>query len=162
VGLSAAYFRLAFPEAALHCFEPDVLAYDCLVRNATVIGNCTTYRAALYNMACSSRIHFDGSGAGSLAPISGRPARIFLLDAATFMDEMPVAAFDLVKLDAGGVEVPILLRIREKLSRTAVVHVKYYGQLQRRLIDDLLVDSHELWREMTASPTVGRLAYVRR
>src|SRR5262249_12237368 len=126
VGLAAAYFGLAFPEPALHCVEPDVLAYDCLVRNAAVIGSCTTYRAALYNMACSSRIHFDGSGAGSLAPISGRPARIFPLDAATFMDALPVAAFDLVKLDAGGVEVPILLRIRKKLSRTAVVHVKYY------------------------------------
>src|SRR5262249_47539483 len=104
--------------------------------------------------------HFDGSGAGSLAPISGRPARIFLLDAATFIDELQVAAFDLVKLDAGGVEVLILLRIRKKLSRTAVVHVRYYSELQRRLIDELLAESHELRRGMKASPAAGRLAYV--
>jgi FkbM family methyltransferase len=163
VGLSAAFFRLVYPDAALHCVEPDPRAYDCLSRNAALIGNCRTYQAALFNVTCPSRLYYAGNGAGaSLAPISGRSGRILLLDARYFMARLPVVSFDLVKIDAAGAEVLILFRIRDMLAPTSVIHVRFYSQPDRRLIDEMLQATHRLSRETTVAPDFGRLTYVRR
>jgi FkbM family methyltransferase len=163
VGLSAAYFRLVFPDAALYCVEPDPFAYDLLGRNAANIGNCLTYRAALYAMTAPSSIYLDDSGFGStLAPVSERPMRVLLLDAWQFIASLPVSSFDLVKLDTAGAEVPILLRIRECIKQTGVIQVRFHSRGDRQLIDEILRETHELWRGALASPDLGRLTYVRR
>ena len=163
VGISAAYFRLVYPEAALYCVEPDPAAYQFLERNAQAIGGCRTYRAGLFNATCCSNLYLGPSSVqNSLSPTPGRSIRVLLLDARKFVTELPSAAFDLVKIDTEGAEIPIILRLQDILQKTAVVHIEYHSSTDQRLINDLLGESHQLWRTEAASPHRGLLTYVLR
>jgi FkbM family methyltransferase len=163
VGLSAAYFRLVYPQATLYCVEPDPSAYDYLKRNADMIGNCRTFNAGLYGATCTSKLHIgESSVRSSLAPLGGRSLRVLMLDARQFVADLPSVNFDLIKIDTEGAEVPIMLRLREVLEKTSVIHVEYHSDMDRRLIDAILGASHYAWRGSVISAHRGQLTYVLR
>jgi FkbM family methyltransferase len=163
VGLSAGYFRVVYPRAALYCVEPNPAAYGFLVKNAQAIGNCQTYRTGLHNATHSRNFEFANDGMkNSLGPTTKYPVRALLLDAQQFVSGLSVQPFDLVKINTHGSEVPILLSLRQCLETVTVIQVGFQGESDRRLIDQLLTSSHVLWRGTMDSPRYGSLTYVSR
>jgi FkbM family methyltransferase len=163
VGLAAAYFRMVYPSASIFCVEPDLVAYEFLRRNARVIGNCKAYRAGLYNTTCTSRFPLNcGTMPSTTLEQSNRSIRILLLDADKFLSELPVSKFDLVKIDSEGAEVPIVYRLRSVLEKTPVIQIKYYNDVDRRIIDQILASSHHMYHGTVETPHRGPLTYVMR
>ena len=163
VGLSAGYFRMVYPGAALYCVEPNPAAYRLLVRNAQAIGNCQTYRMGLHNATHSALWEFAKRGMKNTpGPTSKFSVRALLLDARQFISGLPGRSFDLVKINTGGAEVPIMLSLRQHLETVTVIHVGYRNDSDRRLIDQLLISTHVLGRGIVDSPDRGTLTYFSR
>ncbi|MSP30363.1 MAG: hypothetical protein EXR09_07945 [Acetobacteraceae bacterium] len=69
--------------------------------------------------------------------------------------------FDIIKIDTEGAEIPIMLRLRQRLVRTTTILLESYSDTDRRMIDALLRTTHFLWNA-AASPHRGALCYVHR
>jgi FkbM family methyltransferase len=162
VGLSAGYLRVVYPTAALYCVEPNPIAYGFLVKNAQAIGNCQTYRAGLHNATHSAKLGFEAGAANTLGSSPRYSARTLLLDARQFVSGLSVQAFDLVKINAGGCEIPIMLSLQQYLETVTVIHVRFQGESDRRLIDQLLALTHVFWRGTVGSSRHSTLTYVNR
>jgi FkbM family methyltransferase len=162
VGLSAGYFRVVYPTAALYCVEPNPAAYGFLVKNARAIGNCQTYRAGLHNVTHSAKLGFEGGAGNTLGSSPRHSDRTLLLEARQFVSGLAVQPFDLVKINADGCEVPIMLGLRQYLETVAVIHVGFQGESDRRLIDQLLASTHVFWRGTVDSSRHSTLTYVNR
>jgi FkbM family methyltransferase len=156
IGITAAYFRLVYPDAAIHCVEPDPFAYDLLASNARSIGNCATYQGALYDATCLWAPRLAKLEAGP-----GNVRRALCIDAKSFLASLPVDGIDLLKLDAGGAEPTVVWGLRDMLERIPVIHIAYRSERDRRLIDEMLTASHRLWRAADATRS-GLLTYTLR
>jgi FkbM family methyltransferase len=161
VGIAAAYFRAVYPDAVIHCVEPDPVAYDFLVNNARKIGNCLTYHAGLYNATCLRPFYFGESSVhNSIAAIPGQPTRLLCIDAKNFVSSLSVAKFDLIKIDTEGAELPIMWSLRDVLEQTPVIHLEYHSHRDRRLMDEMLTTSHYLSHGTVDSAHRGQLTYI--
>jgi FkbM family methyltransferase len=164
VGAAAAYFRLFYPDAALFCVEPDPRAYTLLKRNAEVIGNCETYGVGLHNGTQVRGFHASGASSvngSAVSPLAGS-GRQLMIDAGTFARECGSGEFDLIKIDTEGFEVPILLSLRQCLATARVILLEFHSHGDRRLIDEILSQTHYLWQAFVSSPHRGTLCFVNR
>jgi hypothetical protein len=53
-----------------------------------------------------------------------------------------------------------MLSLRPHLETVPVIHLGFRSESDRRLIDELLMATHVLWRGMMDSPNYGTLTYV--
>jgi FkbM family methyltransferase len=108
VGVSALYFRLRFPAATIHCFEPDPANLRRLRANAQLLGQVHVYEFAVWRTRTSLSFHVDphrGSSSSAYAShsrqeevnVNARP----LVDAFEAAD---VDKVDLLKFDVEGAE----------------------------------------------------------
>lgn len=164
VGLNAAYFRLAFPMTPIVCVEPDPHAFRMLARNAEAIGNCHPIRTGVHlgSQVRSFRLAEGIMARNAAPPGENNAARLLMIDAESLTRNLMRDDFDLIKVDAGGSELPILLSLRARLSGTAIVQVVFHSDADRRLIDALLSESHLLWHAAVRGPHRGTLCYVAR
>jgi FkbM family methyltransferase len=164
VGLAAAYFRLIYPEALIHCVEPDPVAYGFLSANAARIGNCRVHEAGLYDGDCERSFYAaPNSVLSSLTrnPIAHATPRVLALrDAGRFVSGLGVAGFDVIKIDTEGAEVPILRSLARIIPGTAVLHLEFHSRDDRRAIDDLMNPTHCLVRGAIESAHRGHFTYV--
>lgn len=160
IGIAAAYLRLLFPDAAITCIEPEPKHFDLLARNAAVIGNCSPFQIAL---TLGSRSHpYFIAAIGDPDPSaenSRTAARSLAIDADRFIQNLKRQAFELIRIGAGGAAMPILLSLRSRIPRTAVLLVDYRSDADRRMIDALLSDTHVLWHGNSSAPGRGTLCY---
>jgi FkbM family methyltransferase len=167
VGLATAFFRLAYPAAAIHCVEPDPNALRFLRENAARAGNCQVHPVGLYDRDCtmplnaSSNTALSSLGVNQSAQAAPTPIEVQIRDAGRFVRELGIA-FDLLKIDTEGVEVQIVRSLGAAARAAATIHFEFHSDSDRRLIDDLLHPTHLLWRASLDSPHRGNLAYVAR
>jgi FkbM family methyltransferase len=165
VGLATAFFRLAYPAAAIHCVEPDPNALRHLRENAARAGNCQVHPVGLYDRDCTMALNASANTALSSLGVNpsarAAPIEVRLRDAGGFVRELGIA-FDLLKIDTEGVEVPILRSLGASAHAAATIHLEFHSDSDRRLIDDLLHPTHYLWRASLDSPHRGNLTYVAR
>ena len=130
-GLAAAYFRLVYPQASLVCLEPDPRAYRLLARNAATIGDCLPVRVALTLGVETHPFFIARNGDAAL-----------MIDAERFLADLNRDNIDLIRLDAGAAALPILLSLKNRLARTAMVLVECEDRTDRRVIEALLDETH--------------------
>ncbi len=164
VGLAAAYFRLAYPDAVIHCVEPDPGALSFLAQNGPVIGNCIVHEVGLYEGDC--QMPFYSSDNSVISSVARNPFAhatsipIQLRDAGAFVSSLGVEGFDLIKIDTEGAEVPIIRSLGQFMRTAAIVHAEFHSRDDRRAIDDLMNPSHCLFRGVIESAHRGHLTYV--
>jgi len=164
IGLAAAYFRLIYPNALIHCVEPDPAALNFLLQNAPLIGNCRVHQVGLYHGDCERPFYSaNNSVISSISknPLAkATPVSIKLRDAGGFVAGLGVERFDLIKIDTEGAEVPIIRSLAAVIRDAAVVHVEFHSRDDRRIIDDLMNPSHCLFRGMIEAAHRGHFTYV--
>ena len=164
VGLAAGYFRLAYPDAIIHCVEPDPGAFSFLAQNGPVIGNCVIHQVGLYDGDCQMPFYSSENSvisSGSRNPYARAVSiPIQLRDAGAFVRSLGVASFDLIKIDTEGAEVPIIRSLGEFIRSAAIVHTEFHSRDDRRTIDDLMNPSHCLFRGAIESAHRGHFTYV--
>lgn len=124
VGLTAAYFRLIYPNAKIYCFESDVAALTLLFGNVVTINN-----AEVNPQASTSR---DTGSATAL-------------DALAFLPQI-----DILKLASAASNLPILSSLRPRLAGIHAIYVEFSSVTMRdkvtSLLGDALRNSHVLWK----------------
>ena len=164
VGLAAAYFRLIYPDALIHCIEPDPAALSCLVQNGPRIGNCLIHDVGLYEGDCERPFYAaSNSVISSIAKnpfAQATPSLLKLRDAGRFVAGLGVERFELIKIDTEGAEVPIIRSLAGVIRSAATVHIEFHSRDDRRAIDDLMNPSHCLFRGVIESAHRGQFTYV--
>lgn len=124
VGLTAAYFRLIYPEASIYCFESDAAALAVLHKNVVVIG-----KAEVNPQASTTR---DTGSATAL-------------DALAFLPQI-----DVLKLASAASNLPILSSLRPRLAEISTIYVEFPSVATRdkttALLGEALRNSHVLWK----------------
>lgn len=143
VGLTAAYFRLIYPEANIYCFESDAAALAVLHTNVGVIG-----KAEVNPQASTS--HVTGNATA--------------LDALAFLPKI-----DILKLSSVASNLPILSSLRPRLDTIGTIYVEFASVATRdkttALLGEALRASHQLWKVQTLggdTETRGVLIYAQR
>ena len=124
VGLTAAYFRLIYPEASIYCFESDAAALAVLHKNVAIIG-----KAEVNPQASTTRA--TGSATA--------------LDALAFLPQI-----DVLKLASAASNLPILSSLRPRLAEIGTIYVEFPSVATRdkttALLGEALRSSHVLWK----------------
>lgn len=164
VGLAAAFFRLAYPNALIHCVEPDPFAFRVLEKNAPRIKQCILHNVGLYDS--DRAMTFNSSPRPSLSSLAVNPItdgttiQIDCRNAGPFVRALDIDLFDLIKIDTEGAELPILRSLGDIFRKATVIHVEFHSHADRRNIDDLLTPTHLLWSGAIDAPHRGQLTYV--
>lgn len=167
VGLAAAFFRASFPDAPIHCFEPDEATLPLLRENAARIGGCEVHDFGLFN-ADVERDFFvgrDSSVESSLhraAHVESSPRRVRLRHAGDAIRDLNIPTPSIIKVDTEGAELEILLALRETLPAVPVLFVEFHSERDRRMVDQFLLATHVVWRGMIYEPHRGEYCFVRK
>jgi FkbM family methyltransferase len=103
IGLGVVYFKKIFPNAVIHAFEPDEVAFDCLSWNvqANKLTNVHLYKKAVWVKNKNLEFFSDGSWGGGVFNKKGTTKTIVeAVDIKNFLN-FPI---DFLKMDIEGAE----------------------------------------------------------
>ncbi|MDH4199244.1 MAG: FkbM family methyltransferase [Spirochaetia bacterium] len=116
IGLSVLYLKSQFPDAIIHAFEPDTIAYEKLVTNIESSGfrDVFTYNAAVWVEDGELVFVPDGSWGGHIgndAGSEGVKIKSYNLDG--FLNKR----VDFLKMDIEGAESDVIIHSKELIAR---------------------------------------------
>ncbi len=167
VGAASVYLATSYPDARIYAFEPGSDALSLLKKNVAPLRNVTVFPFGLYSHdATLSLFHGKNDSVESSVCASTRTEyeseQIRLVDASRFVYELGIEKVDVLKIDTEGCEVPILKSLIKWLPDVKVLYVEYHSERDRRLIDDLLAETHVLWRGQIKFAYRGEFCYLKR
>jgi FkbM family methyltransferase len=167
IGAACVFLAATYPNATVYALEPGGSAFSLLQQNTEPLSNIRIFPFGLFS---SDRVlplyrgHND-SVESSVCPTTrtGEDCEtIRLRSAPQFLLEQGIAHVDILKIDTEGCEVPILRSLRSCLAEVKVIYVEYHSDRDRRLIDELLAETHVLWRAQSTLVHRGEFCYVKR
>ena len=171
-GITAAYFRLLFPQAKIVSIEPDPATFPILAENARRLGQCAVYNLALLDR--NGKASFKSSKISVVSTLYDLPhsrienelVSVDIRHSGQFVDEaagrIGVDCFDMLKIDTEGAEVPILQALGHRLAAITTIFLEYHSIPDRGMIESMLASSHDLKREQVDTPERGSLTFLRR
>jgi FkbM family methyltransferase len=167
VGAASVYFAIAYPEACVYAFEPDSSPFSLLQRNVETLPEITVFPFGLYSSEKTLTLFHGKSDSveSSVCPsvrTGDESESIRLADAFRFLSERGVTQIDVLKIDTEGCEVPILRSLKPYLSQVKVLYLEYHSERDRRMIDELLAETHVLWRGHINFAYRGEFCYLKR
>jgi len=171
-GITAAYFRLVFPQARIVSIEPDPATFPILAENAGRLGQCDAFNLALLDR--NGKASFKSSKISVVSTLYDLPhagianelVSVELRHSGEFFDEtkqiMEIDHFDMLKIDTEGAEVPILQAMGHRLAEITTIFLEYHSLADRAVIESMLALGHDLKREQLDTPERGTLTFLRR
>lgn len=149
VGQSADKFGNAFPDAQLYCFEPASGTFDTLTRHLVGRTNVRCYHLAFGSSVGQATLYLTGrpdanSGTNSLIaprnPVGTETVELRTIDG--FASDNGIPRIDLLKIDAEGADLDILVGARSMLSSQRIAFVLtevgfHPGDTRHVLFDDV-------------------------
>lgn len=166
VGATSVFLGLYYPHAQIFSVEPQAMPYEILTSNIQENPNNKCFNLGLFDCDKSAPLYHSWveSGTASIGQSwlnTYNHEMIQLRDAATWAQEQGIQSIDILKIDTEGCEYQILTSLRSFLSTVSVIYLEYHSEEDRRLIDDLLADSHVLYHGRINKAHCGELTYVR-
>jgi FkbM family methyltransferase len=167
VGAASVFFALAYPDAQVYAFEPGSAPLSLLRQNAEPLRNITVFPFGLYSREHTLTL-FQGKNDSVESSIwqSSRTGeeseQIRLVCAPEFLAGHGINGIDILKIDTEGCEAPILRSLKQYLPAVKVLYVEYHSERDRRMIDELLADTHILWRGHVTFAFRGEFCYLKR
>ena len=147
-GADANELSRIFPEATIHCFEPDPMNYFLLRKNTERNRRIKTHQLAVSDQRGTATFHASGTEADAyhkrasgslLAPLSSATdwwpdlqfERVFEVEATTIDDwasEHGVKSIDLVWMDVQGAEFRVLTGMKDLLRHTQCIVCEIWMQ----------------------------------
>lgn len=167
VGAASVYLAMSYPDADVYAFEPGSDALALLRDNVEPLRNVRVFPFGLHSSAKTlSLFHGKNDSVESSVCPSTRTAsdveQICLVDAARFLSEQGIESVDILKIDTEGCEVPILRSLSRHLREVKVLYVEYHSDRDRRMIDEMLAETHVLWRGQVKFAYRGEFCYLKR
>jgi FkbM family methyltransferase len=167
VGAATIFFSLLYPHARVLALEPASAPFSLLSQNVAPFPNVKAFPLGLFS--CDKVVPLypgqNDSVESSVSPSSrtaAEPEEVKLRCANQFMMEQGVGSIDILKVDTEGCEVHILRSLQRFLPMVKLIYVEYHSDRDRRLIDLLLADTHNLWRGHADLIYRGELCYLNR
>jgi FkbM family methyltransferase len=150
----------------VHAIEPGSRQRAILQRNATRFDNIHIHPIGLHDVDQELPLHYgDGdSGMSSLIRSEWNTDEfeiVTIRNASAWATESGITTIDILKVDVEGVEVEVLQSLAEFLAETKVIYVEYDSHHARRVIANLVEQSHELFVGKLFLDQ-GEITYVRR
>ncbi len=160
VGEFSVLMKAIFPQAEVHCFEPNPEVQAILQENATKHG-FFVHETAVSDYTGQAELRISGYGAVANSILerpnqTGQSVSVECMDAKLLVDWNP----EIVKIDAEGVELTILSRLN--LAAINLIYVEFHTEAERVGIDALMLTTHALFYARIGHPEQGELMYVRR
>ncbi len=167
VGAASVYFAIAYPGACVYAFEPDSCPFSLLQRNAEALPDIKVFPFGLYSREKTLPLFHGKSDSveSSVCPsvrTRDESEGVQLVDAFQFLSGSGVTQIDVLKIDTEGCEVPILRSLKPYLSRVKVLYLEYHSERDRRMIDELIAETHILWRGHVNFAYRGEFCYLKR
>ena len=167
VGAASVYFAIGYPEAQVYAFEPGSAPFSLLQQNVEPLRNVTVFPFGLHSREQTLSL-FHGkndsveSSLCSSLRTGGEGEQIRLVCASRFLAEHGIDKIDVLKIDTEGCEVPILRSLNRYLPEVKVLYVEYHSERDRRMIDEILAQTHVLWRGQVSFAYRGEFCYLKR
>jgi FkbM family methyltransferase len=167
VGAASVYLAMSYPEARVYAFEPGSDALSLLRGNVEQLGNVSIFPFGLYDQDKTLPLfHGKNDSVESSLCASTRTApeaeRVRLQCASQFLSDNGIANVDILKIDTEGCELPILRSLSAYLPEVKVLYVEYHSERDRRMIDEMLAETHVLWRGHVRFAYRGEFCYLKR
>ena len=116
IGLSVLYFKLQYPDAVIHAFEPDPVAYEKLVANIEANGfeDVFTYKEAIWIEEGELVFETDGSWGGH---IGDNASSVGVTVNARKLDGLLDKHVDFLKIDIEGAESDVIMHSKELIAK---------------------------------------------
>jgi FkbM family methyltransferase len=167
VGAASVYLATAYPDARVYAFEPGASPFSLLRRNVASLPKVKVFPFGLHSKEQTVTL-FHGrndsveSSLSSSTRTTSESEQIRVLEASRFLSDQGIAQIDVLKIDTEGCEIPILRSLKRYLPDVKVLYVEYHSERDRRLIDDLLAETHILWRGHINFAYRGEFCYLKR
>ncbi len=152
--------RIYFPDAEIHCYEPNPQLLECLDYNAT------RYGFHIHPVA----VHPSQGGKGKLIGSEYGPVAYSLYKTARQTDEIievnliPAASVvhksNILKVDIEGREPEVIAEM--DYQRIEVIYVEFHSMEDRIKLEKLLLPTHDLCQALINHRRQGELTYIRR
>jgi FkbM family methyltransferase len=167
VGAASVYLSISYPDARVYALEPGSDALSLLRNNVALLRNVTVFPFGLYSRDTTlSLFHGKNDSVESSVHASTRTEheseQVQLVDASRFLFEQGIEQVDVMKIDTEGCEVPILESLSKWLPHVKVLYLEYHSERDRRMIDEILAETHILWRGQIKFAYRGEFCYLRR
>lgn len=136
IGIGMLYFKNLYPEATVHCFEPDSENFSILQKNVTANGlkDVHLHEAAVWTEQGTLRFEARGSEASRIGEGNITVQSLRLRDLLEGADTV-----HFLKIDIEGAEYPVLEDIRPLLPRVQHLFLEYHGKAgETHRLSDLL------------------------
>jgi FkbM family methyltransferase len=149
-GATTVFFARHHRDATIHSFEPNPEPRRLLVRNTSAFSNVQVHPVGLHSHDMEVPLYLTPGDSG-MASLWRRgadeqetdPVQIRAADA--WAREHGVTRIDVLKVDVEGGEVAVLQSLAALLPSVKVLYVEYDSRLDRRAIDDLVRETHQLF-----------------
>ena len=161
-----------FSAAEIIAVEPDPATFLIFAENVKRIGCCAVPSLALLDRDRTAS--FKSSQIPVVSTLYDLPhsriandiVHVDLQHAGKFADEtapgIGVPGFDMLKIDTEGAEVPIMQTLGHRLAGIATIFLKFHSLQDRRIMEAMLVPSHDLRIELLDAPDCGSMTSFRR
>lgn len=159
VGLSVLYFKLRYPNARVHAFEPNPAAFERLQQNTAQFSDVTAYPVAVGKTDSEVRffVHPESSMSSSLVDRKGQGMReitVPLFSLSTAIKNTNEKQINILKFDIEGAEYDLFSGLPQSLEQVKNI----VGEIHLDLID---ASEDEMWKcfkdfVITKIPISGR------
>ncbi|MBX2985401.1 MAG: FkbM family methyltransferase [Bacteroidia bacterium] len=141
IGLSAFWFVKNFPNAQVHCFEPDSQVFDKLRHNLASFSNSqlTLYNEAVYIKDDTLNFIADGRDGGMLKEDSSheQTVKVKAIDFKKFLNSFD--CIDMLKIDIEGAEEQLIPHIKDELHKVQNIFIEYHQrEVNGAFLSDIL------------------------
>jgi len=167
IGAATVFFRVTFPNAEVHAFEPNSVSFPLLQKNVAGMKGVKTHRFGLSDVDRQLKMSIGGGG-GEFSSIKNGlfpydHEMIEIKNAGTVLGELAETKQSIVlKIDTEGCEGEILESLSDIYQRIPVIYLEYHSENQRRRVDRVLTDNGMMMFAADSSgPHRGELTYIR-
>ena len=164
-GATTVHFAHLYPDATIHSFEPGAQQRAILERNVASLTNVQVHPVGLFDVDRTAAL-YEGDEDSITSSIlrrgvnTDRSENVDLRAAGPWAASHGITAIDILKLDVEGCETEVLSSLEPLLADLKVLYVEYDSRQARRLIDDLLRDTHQLYLGMFMALDQGECIYL--
>jgi FkbM family methyltransferase len=165
VGSAALFFRHAYPEARVYCFEPNPAAFQFLARNVEGEEGIEIQQVAVGPKDAEMRL-FSGAHSSMQASLiaseesAAASTVVKVRSIGSLVADLALERISVLKVDTEGMELPILLALGDRLGEIDVVYLEYHSEADRLALDRLLCVHHVLFASSASEPDRGTVTYV--
>ncbi|NDV26680.1 FkbM family methyltransferase [Desulfovibrio sp. JC010] len=159
IGLTTLYFKILFPDAVVHSFEPCPGSLELLKKNTASLQGVTVHGYGLSDKNTTAKLHIHNSNSGQNSiHFSGDgyddEVDIELKHSGEVAEQLGTQPIDILKIDTEGCEVEVLQALAPYLGQVRYVMLESHSPKQLKAIC-VILKGFDLIEDLAHKPGFG-------